>query len=108
MSVITNSKINEYLDRWAIAHANKGFRYLMVGIRLLLDEKADRSAVMELYGQIGDICGTTGSLVERGIRESIRNSKACGMPNREFFARAVDTLIFAEEDENEIVKEGSL
>lgn len=106
MSVIKNSKINDYLDRWGIAHANKGFRYLMTGIRLLLDEEADRSAVMELYDRIGDIYGTTGGLVERSMRESIKASKARGMPNREFMARAVDSLIFAEEDLTEITKEG--
>lgn len=108
MSVISNRRINDYLDSWGVAHANKGFRYLMVGIRLLLDEKADRSAVMELYDLIGNACGTNGSLVERAIRESIKSSKARGMPNREFFARAVDTLVFLDEDQNEITKENVL
>lgn len=106
MSVISNSKINDYLDRWGIAHANKGYRYIMTGIRLLLDEKADRSAVMELYDMIADVCDTNSNLVDCSIRKSIKMSKARGMPNREFFARAVDTLIFAEEDVSEIVKEG--
>lgn len=105
MSVISNRKISDYLDSWSIAHANKGFKYIMAGIRLLLDEQADRSAIMELYDRIGDIYGTNGSLVERSIRESIKSSKARGLPNREFFARAVDSLIFADEDQPEITKE---
>lgn len=108
MSVISNRKISDYLDSWGVAHANKGFRYIMTGIRLLLDEQADRSAVMELYDRIGDAYGTNGGLVERSIRESIKSSKARGLPNREFFARAVDALIFADEDQSEITKEDVL
>ena len=98
MSVISDRRICEYLDRWSMAHANKGWSYLMAGIRLLLDEKVDRSSTMELYEAIGQKCKTQGYLVERCIRDTIKASKARGMPNREFFARAVDALIYSDDE----------
>lgn len=98
MSVIRNKQISDYLDKEGIAHANKGYSFLMTGIRLLLDEKVVRGATMELYSKIAEIYNTDISTVERSIRASVRGSYAMGTPNREFFAKACDNLIFATEE----------
>lgn len=96
MSIITNKQINEYLDNAGIPHAYNGYQFLMYGIRLLLDEKAHRSAIMELYRMIAKQFNTDWGAVERAMRAVIRNSKFRGMSNREFMSRAVDSLIFAD------------
>lgn len=95
-SIITNSQINAYLDEAGIPHAYNGYKFLMYGIRLLLDEKAHRSAIMELYEMIAKRFDTDWGAVERAMRAVIRNSKHRGTSNREFLARAVDQLIFSE------------
>lgn len=99
-SVIRNSQISQYLDKEGIAHANLGYKFLMTGIRLLLDEKVMRGETMELYKKIGEIYGTDVGTVERSIRSSVRGSYAVGTPNREFFAKACDNLIFSNSDED--------
>lgn len=98
MSTIKDSEINRYLDRYNIGHANKGYQYLMTGIRLLLSERATRSEIMELYKLIGDQHGVSSTVVERCIRSSIKASDAIGTTNRDFMAKALDTLIFDESD----------
>lgn len=101
MSMIRDSEINRYLDRYDIGHANKGYRYLMTGIRLLLEEKATRSEIMELYRLIGDQHSVSSVIVERCIRSTLKASKAKGTTNRDFMAKALDTLIFDEDDRKE-------
>lgn len=98
MSSIKDSEINRYLDRYDIGHANKGYQYLMTGIRLLLNERATRSEIMELYKLIGDQHDVSSVVVERCIRASIKASKAKGTTNRDFMAKALDTLIFDDAD----------
>lgn len=105
-SVIRNKQISEYLDKEGIAHANLGYKFLMTGIRLILDERVVRGETMDLYKEIAAIYDTDVSTVERSIRGSIRGSYAVGTPNREFFTKACDNLIF-ENSESDSEKIGN-
>ena len=59
MSSISNKAISDYLESQGIRHANVGFRYLMLGIRLSLDGKVNYGRINSVYEAIGLEAGVT-------------------------------------------------
>ena len=95
MSSISNKAISDYLESQGIRHANVGFRYLMLGIRLSLDGKVNYGRINSVYEAIGLEAGVTVGQVDYAIRNVIRKT-AEPVSNKEFLVRAVDTLTWAE------------
>ena len=95
MSSISNKAISDYLETQGIRHANVGFRYLMLGIRLSLDGKVNYGRINSVYEAIGLEAGVTVGQVDCAIRNVIRKT-AEPVSNKEFLVRAVDTLTWGE------------
>lgn len=91
MSSVSNKAISEYLEGQGIRHANVGFKYLMLGIRLSLDGKVNYGRINSVYEAIGQEAGVTVGQVDCAIRNVIRKT-AKPVTNKEFLVRAVDTL----------------
>ena len=104
MNTVSETMIRQYLNDRHIAHADRGYRYLVCGIRMLTAEVVDAKAfiVGVLYERIAEEYGTKPSCVERDIRTSIRKGfKRDGHPhlrctNKEFLAQARDELVYGQ------------
>lgn len=65
-------KIQEFMLSLGISPANKGFRAICVGVRILLEHpEYENQATKVLYPAIAAECGTTAKGVERNIRTSV-------------------------------------
>lgn len=91
MSSISNKAISDYLEAQGIRHANVGFKYLMLGIRLSLDGKVNYGRINSVYEVIAQEAKVTVGQVDCAIRNVIRKT-AEPVSNKEFLARAIDTL----------------
>ena len=91
MNTVSNKSISEYLSKQEISHSHRGYQYLMLCLRAILDGKVDRSRVQSIYERVAEEGGLTAAQVERGIRHAIRKTSH-PVSNKEFLLRAADDL----------------
>jgi len=104
MNTVSEAMIRQYLNDRHIAHADRGYRYLVSGIRILTAEAAEAKAfvVSSLYERIAEEYDTKPSCVERDIRTSIRKGfkrdehPNLSSTNKEFLAQACDELVYGQ------------
>ena len=91
LSKVSNKAISDYLSKEGILHANQGYRFLMLGIRAILDGEVDRYCIRAVYDYVAMQSNITSGQVDRAIRQSIRRTEH-PVPNKEFLLRAADEL----------------
>ncbi len=99
--IISEHDVREYLDQKMVAHADLGYRYLLLAIMLLAKGKVPRETFMvkNLYGKVANECAVSETQVERNIRLSIAKAAVrsgyvgCHITNKEFIACAYDELL---------------
>jgi len=96
MSLITDKRINQYLESRGFHHANLGYGYLMDAIRIKNDSPYEIGTCI-VYGLVAELYGETPTRIERAIRHSIETSDCPEVKNREFIAKAVDDMRYADE-----------
>ena len=96
MGTISNKTISDYLDEKGIGHSRIGYRYLMMGLRALLDGKVDRCNVSAVYDYVSLATNVSPGQVDRAIRGSIRKSNS-PVTNKEFLLRTLDDLRLSED-----------
>lgn len=84
-------KICEYMELYGIKYSNKGFKYLVEAVEMVMELPDDDFKVTWLYNTIAEKHGTTPGAVERAIRNEMERNKL-NMHNKEFIARAVYVL----------------
>ncbi len=93
MSAVSNKAISDYLSEYGICHSSQAYKFLMLGIRAILDGTADRYCVKTVYECIAQQAGVTTGQVDSAIRLAIRKT-ANPIKNKEFLIRAADELAF--------------
>lgn len=91
MSKVSNKAISDYLSEKGICHSNRGYKYLMLGVRNILDGKVDRSRIQTVYESVAGMCGISSGQVENAIRLAVRKSTD-PVSNKEFLLQASDEL----------------
>jgi len=91
LSAVSNKAINDYLSKAGIYHSNQGFKFLMLGLRAILDGEVDRYCVQSVYDYVAIKSGVTAGHVDRAIRNAVRRA-VDPVPNKEFLLRAADEL----------------
>lgn len=92
LSVVSNKAISDCLDRLGIYHSSQGYKYLMLGIRAILDGEVDRYCVKEVYDYVSKRVGVQAGQVDHAIRYAIRKTED-PVPNKEFLIRVADDLM---------------
>lgn len=106
LSTVSNKAISDHLSKAGILHANQGYRFLMLGIRAILDGEVDRYCIRAVYDHVSRQSGVGPGQVDRAIRQAIRRTEK-PVPNKEFMIRAADELALAADANAFIFKTGS-
>ena len=91
MSAVSNKAISDYLSKAGIFHSNQGYKFLMMGLRAILDGEVDRYCIQAVYDYVAIKSNVTSGTVDRAIRHAVRRTEEA-VPNKEFFLRAADEL----------------
>ncbi len=81
--------VYSYLEEQGIKHSNLGFRFLASAIMLGIETPSYCMKIAGLYEEVAKEQSTNRACVERAIRNAIPGRK---VTNKEFIAKAVDTL----------------
>jgi hypothetical protein len=81
--------VYNYLEEQGIKHSNLGFRFLASAIMLGIESPAYCMKIAGLYEEVAKEHDSNRACVERAIRNSIPGRR---VTNKEFIAKAVDTL----------------
>jgi hypothetical protein len=88
----TESHIMRYLEEQGFRHSLRGFRYASEMIEYCLDNPDAIESMGDLYNFVGKNRGVRSPRIERAIRYEINTSAGLKMTNKEFIAKAVNTL----------------
>jgi EAL domain-containing protein (putative c-di-GMP-specific phosphodiesterase class I)/GGDEF domain-containing protein len=89
---LVDMEVNDYLDAMGIKHSHSGYRYLVMALRLGVEDPKLIMNISGMYEKISKVYGKSIVTIDRAIRYSIRQDGHTNT-NKEFISKAVDDII---------------
>lgn len=98
---ISERDVVNFLDGLNMPHSNLGFTYLVKLIHLACQDQEMNThrRVMALYDEVGPVCDSTPSRIERAVRTFLKRENY-DMTNGQFIYWAVDKLVYGDPSES--------